>query len=165
MEKPVLVPHREILEGERAFEEAVNCVISGGENTLHIFDQDLSAGDYGSLQRHDALQVFLRKHSGNRLVIVLHDTDRLTSRMPRLINLLRAYGHAMEIRKTEDHVRHAADGLVIADGRHYVHRLHRDHARSILGWDDPNAARELEDRFQQLMEASYPAVFATTLGL
>jgi hypothetical protein len=35
----------------------------------------------------------------------------------------------------------------------------------VLALDDPNGAISIEGRFQEILEASHPAVFATTLGL
>lgn len=156
---------RQMLSGERDYESAIDRVIDSAQHTLHIFDSDLASGGYSSLKRYDALNAFLRKSGKNRLVIILHETEHVSAYCPRIMNLLKSYSHAMAIHKTMEHARIAMDPFVVADDLHYVHRFHRDGTRSLLAINDPAGARQIEERFQQLLEASHPAVFATTLGL
>ena len=154
-----------MLNGERDYESAIDRVIDTAQHTLHIFDDNLTNGGYASLKRHDALNAFLRKSGKNRLIVVLHDTEHVSAYCPRIMNLLKMHSHAMAIHKTMEHARFARDPFVVADDLLYVHRFHRDGARSLLAINDPAGARQIEERFQQLLEASHPAVFATTLGL
>lgn len=156
---------RQMLNGERDYESAIDRVIDAAQNTLHIFDGDLASGGYASLKRYDALNAFLRKSDKNRLIIILHETEHVSAYCPRIMNLLKTHSHVMAIHKTMEHARIANDPFVVADDLHYVHRFHRDGARSLLALNDPAGARQIEERFQQLLEASHPAVFATTLGL
>ena len=156
--------HRK-LGGEAEYEQAIDEVIGLAQRSLHIFDTDLTMGGYASLKRFEALRSFLLRDRANRLVIVLHEVDFLTARCPRLMNLLRLHSHGITIHKTHEHARVASDPFIVADEAHYVHRFHRDDARSLLALHDHAGARQLEERFGQLLEASHPAVFATTLGL
>lgn len=154
-----------MLSGEEAYAAAIDEVVERAQHTLHIFDADLVRGGYGSLARCDGLRGFLAKRRGNQLVMVLHQTDFLSGRCPRLMQLLKTHAHAFAVRQTFDHVRGVADPLIIADGRHYVHRFHQDGARFLLAFDDVEGGRALEGRFQQLMEASAPAVSSAITGL
>ncbi|HEY3326851.1 MAG TPA: hypothetical protein VGK14_06725 [Novimethylophilus sp.] len=156
--------HR-MLNGEAEYSEAIDAVIEKAEHTLHVFDVDLASGSYDTVSRFEALRHFLAKDRINRLVIILHETERLVRRCPRLMNLLKPYGHAISILKTHEHGRMANDPFVIADEAHYVHRFHADSARALLAFYDHAGARLLEEKFGQLQEASTPAVAATTLGL
>jgi hypothetical protein len=158
-------PQRDSLMGEVEYEVAIAEVVARADNTLHIFDTNLALGGYTSLRRFEALRDFLLRSNKNRLVIVLHETGFLTSRCPRLMQLLKSHSHAVSIHETQEHARMAGDPFVIADESYYVHRFHRDGARFLRALHDPAGALELEGRFQQLLESSYPAVFATTLGL
>ncbi len=156
--------HRAIMS-EADYESGIDDVILTAQQTIHVFDVDLTKGGYSSLKRFETLRDFLLGGRGRRLELVLHETDFLTARCPRLMNLLRTHSHSMLIHKTHEHARIASDPFIVADGAHYVHRFHRDDARSLLALHDHAGARQLEERFGQLMEASHPAVFATTLGL
>lgn len=156
---------RNMLDSERDYEAAIDEVIAAAEGVLRIFDVDLRNGGYTSVRRHQLLSDFLRRSGRNRLTIVLHDTAYLTGYCPRLMNLLTIHSHALAIHKTQDHARVAQDPFVLADDLHYVHRFHRDGPRSLLALNDPAGTRQLLDRFDELLDASHPAVFATTLGL
>ena len=163
-EKTDLKQHR-MLISEAEYETAIDEVIAQAQSTLHVFDTDLKHGGYSSLKRFEGLRDFLLRSRGNRLVLVLHESDYLTAHCPRLMNLLKMHSHCIEIHKTHEHARLASDPFVVADATHYLHRFHHDDARSLLALHDHAGARQLEERFGQLLAASHPAVFATTLGL
>jgi hypothetical protein len=164
IENGAMAQHR-MLVGEKEYESAIDEVIGQARHTLHIFDSDLSKGEYASEKRYEALRKFLLMVRGNRLVLVLHETDYLVSRCPRLMGLLRLFSHAISIHRTLEHARVASDHFVIADEAHHVHRFHGNNARFLLALHDYAGTRQLEERFGQLLESSCPAVFATTLGL
>jgi hypothetical protein len=156
--------HR-MLSGEAEYAAAIDDVILKAGRVLHIFDIDFSGGGYSSLARFENLRQFLSRDRNNRLVIVLHETAQLPRHCPRLMNLLRLYSHAISILETSEHARIANDPFVVADALHSLHRFHADSARARLALEDPAEARQLEERFDQLVEASTPALSATTLGL
>lgn len=154
-----------MLSGEVAYEQAINDVIGHAQRNLRIFDIDLAKGGYSGLKRYDALRDFLMRSRANRLVIVLHETEYLTQRCPRLMNLLKIHSHAISILQTSDHARAANNPFVIADETHYVHRFHNSGARFLLAIHDPIGARQLEERFGHLLEGARPAAFANATGL
>ena len=156
--------HR-LVSGEADYEAAIDEVVSAANRTLHVFDSDLTRGGYGGLKRFEALHDFLLRGRANQIVLVLHETDYLTSRCPRLMSLFKLHSHRFFVHKTHDHARLASDPFVIADGSHFVHRFHCSDARGLYALNDHAGASQLEERFSQLLEASFPAVFATTLGL
>jgi hypothetical protein len=147
------------------YEQAIDTVISLAQHSLHLFDADLTSGGFSSRKRYEALRDFLRRHRNNRLVLVLHDLSYLTAHCPRLMDLLKTHGHGITIQQTHAHARSASDPFLIADDAHYVHRFHQQGRRFLLARQDPAGARELQERFGQLLEASHPAAPATTLGL
>ena len=155
----------EILVGEQSFEAATDLVIAHAERELLIFDTDLSKGGYASLKRFEAVRAFLAKSRQSRLVIVLHKTDFLTLRCPRLMGLLKTYSHAISICQTCEEARAASDALIIADQCHYLHRFHAEVARFKYALNDPVNVKPLYEWFGELLEASSPSVFSDTLGL
>jgi hypothetical protein len=108
---------------------------------------------------------FLLRSRANRLYVVLHDAGNLARDCPRMLNLLRQFSDAVAVHETEGQARRACDPVALADERDYLHRFHYDHARALLALDDPQGAHGLLQRFQEIWEASVPAVSATTLGL
>jgi hypothetical protein len=157
-------PQHQKLSGNAEYESAVDAVLGRPQRTLRIFDRQLGGG-YNSTKRHDLLRTFLLRSRTNRLYIVLHDASGLVRDCPRLINLLRQFPDAIAINETEPQAKGVYDPFALADERDYVHRFHYDDSRSLLALDDPQGALGLSERFQELWEASFPAVSATTLGL
>jgi hypothetical protein len=154
-----------ILLGERAFEAATVLLIAKAERELLVFDPDLSRGGYQGLRCYEVLRDFLAKDRQNRLVIVLHEADFFSAHCPRLQDLFQAYSHAISIYVTDESARVAQDAFVLADGKHYLHRFHINQARFKYVLDDEAAIRPLQERFDQLLEATSSAVFATSTGL
>jgi hypothetical protein len=154
-----------ILHGEQLFSAAIDTIIQRAEREILIFDTDLGRGGYSSITRAELLGNFLAKGRNNRLVILLHDTDFLTHRCPRLMQLMRLFGHSLTVHKAGDEARPAQDSCVLADGAHYLHRFHIDHARFRYCLDDETAVQPLRERFDQILETSTHTISATTLGL
>ena len=73
--------------------------------------------------------------------MIVHDTRYLEQSCPRLIALLRSFGHAMTVYRTGPDAKSAMDPLTIADDRHFLHRFHIDGTRAALAFDAPQAAR------------------------
>lgn len=152
------------LNGIVEYEAALDALLSKAQHTIRVFDRVLGK-DFDHAKRHDVLREFLRADRSNRLSIVLHQTGNLARDCPRLLALLKPYSHSLSIHETQPHAQNAQDPFVIVDDRHFLHRFHYDGLRSLLAWNDPNGARQLLERFDNLWEASFPAVSATTIGL
>lgn len=155
--------HRPV-DGVREYEAAVDEVVGKASTSLRIFDSTLSSA-FNTPQRHDALRRFLLASRRNTLRIVVHDAQQLHRNCPRLLMLLRQLGHAIYIHETHLRAKGIYDPFVIADDRHYARRFHFDSERGLSGQDDPIGARALIDHFEEIWEASAPALSATTLGL
>ncbi len=159
-----LIPNQ-LIVGERLYAEAINIVLANAQHDLLIFDQDLSHGDFSSLQKHDLLQQFLSKNVNSRLTIILQDTSFFHDKCLRLFNLLNVYRHKMTVYETNQSVKHSKDCFVLADDQHYVKRIHIDQARFKYGLNDLESAGLLNTRFKELLEATQDTVTITKLGL
>lgn len=158
-------PQHTRLEGIAQYGEGIDAVIARAERRIRVFDRNLDSLGFNSPKRHELLRGFLLARRTNRIEILVHDTGYLERNCPRMHMLLRQFSHALTIHQTHPHVQGVYDPFVIVDDTHYVHRFHFDDSRSLLALDDPQEARTLNDRFDELWEASFPAIFATTLGL
>ncbi|HET9702251.1 MAG TPA: hypothetical protein VFP70_15160 [Burkholderiales bacterium] len=165
MDTDTPAPRHTRLEGIAEYGSAIETVISRARRRIRIFDRNLESLGFNTPGRQDLLRAFLLERPANHVYIVVHDTGYLTRGCPRMLLLLRQFSHGVSIHQTHAHVRGVCDPFVIADSEHFVHRFHVDDSRSLLALDDPRQTRNLNDRFDELWEASDPAVFATTLGL
>jgi hypothetical protein len=157
-------PQHTSLSGTVDHEKAIDTVLQHARKKILIFDQSLSKG-YNSVARTELLRQFLLSSRRNTLQIVLHDTHSLDRNCPRLLNLLRAHGHAISIHETHLSAKSVYDPFIVVDDHSFVHRFHFDEVRGLLALDDPIETHAFIERFAEIWEASSPAVSATTLGL
>lgn len=163
-ETQTLTPNQ-IIVGEHLYNEAINLIIQSAEHELLIFDQDLGHGDFSSIARYELLQKFLSQHIASRLSIILQDTAHFQHQCPRLLNLLKTFGHKMSVHVTNQSAKHAKDCFILADGKHYIKRIHIDQARFKYAYDDAATVKTLTTRFDELKEAIEDIVSITPLGL
>jgi hypothetical protein len=145
--------------------QAIDRLIDLARLSLQVFDRDLAGCGWSSADRSERLTRFLRRSRAVRLSIIVHDTRHLETACPRILALLSTYGHAMSIWRTGAEARHASDALVIADGRHHLHRYHVDQPRATLAIEMPQATQPLAGRFEEIWATGEPALGGTVLGL
>ena len=144
--------------------QGIDEVIDRARLIVRVFDIDLSQVGWSGADRAERLSAFLRR-PGARLELIVHDTRFLEQSCPRLVTLLKRYGHAMTVYKTGPEARSAMDPLTIADDRHFLHRFHVDGPRASLAFDSPLAARPLVARFEEIWATGEPGLTGTVLGL
>ena len=159
------LPQQQRLETLAEQVAAIDRLVGLARLSIRVFDGDLAQTGWNSAERVERLAAFLRGSRNARLEIIVHDTRWLEGKAPRLTTLLRQFSHAITIYRTGADARAAADPLLLVDGRHYLHRLHLDHPRAVLGIDAPQDARPLITRFEEIWATGEPGLTATTLGL
>lgn len=160
---PVQIETR--LDTIAAQRDAIDTLIDLAGDRLLVFDRDLSEGGWSSARRAERLAAFLRRSRHARLSIIVHESRYVEAACPRLTALLKVYGHAMEFWRTGIEARAASDALVIADGRHFLHRQHVDQPRATLAIDMPASAKPLAARFDEIWATGEPALGGSVLGL
>jgi len=150
--------------GNAAYEAALDGILEKAQKTIRIFESSLGQG-YNSTRRYELLRSFLLANRRNRLLIVVHDARPIDRACPRLLNLVRLHAHAIAIHETHQAAKAVYDPFAIVDDRHFVHRFHFEEMRGLAGSDDPIGTHAFVERFEEIWEASSPAVSATTLGL
>ena len=162
---PPLAPRDVVLDTVAAQVAAIDELVDLARHRLQIFDVDLSQGGWQSAARAEKLAAFLRRSVRPRIDLIVHDTRWMETSCPRLLALQKTHAHAITIYKTGAEARNAMDPLLIADGRHFVHRFHIDHPRASVAIEQPQLARPLVMRFEQIWATGEPGLSATMLGL
>ncbi len=157
-------PSQTKFTGNTEYQDYVDEVISLAQYEIRIFDQQLEKA-FNSPERYDALRHFLLSSRRNRLRIAVHDASKMERDCPRMLELLRSFNHAMTIHETMPEAKNVYDLFVIADETHSVRRFHFNDLRGLYARDDPIEAHTLVERFEEIWEASAPAVAPTTIGL
>lgn len=144
---------------------ALDTVCASAQRTLNIFEKNFEDIGFNSEARFDTLRHFLLASSNNRLRLLAHDPQHLVRYCPRVMLLLRQFGHNMSIYQTPPHLQSISEPFAVADDAHYVRRYHFDDTRGLLAQNDPEGARLLNSRFQEMWVSSHPCASGTTLGL
>lgn len=153
------------LNGTADYIAALDTLCGLAQHNLCVFEKDFEGIGFNSEARHDTLRRFLLANPANRLHLLAHDARPIVQHCPRLMLLLRQFGHSMQIYQTPQHLQHLSEPFAVADDSHYVRRFHFDDPRGILAQHDVEGARVLKSRFAEMWVSSHPALSATTLGL
>ena len=153
------------LDGTADYIAALDTLCGLAQRELYIFEKDFADIGFNSEARYNTLRAFLLANPANRLHLLAHDTRPLEQYCPRLIMLLRQFGHSMHIYQTPKHLLHLTEPFAVADEAHFVRRFHFDDPRGILAQHDHAGARVLKSRFEEMWAESHAAVSPTTLGL
>ena len=160
-----VAPEERRLDTIAAQVEAIDALLALAVTRVLVFDRDLADTGWDDARRAENVKAFLRRSRNAELRMILHDTRHLESACPRIVALLRVYGHAMSVWRTGAEARGANDALTIVDGRHALNRYHVDQPRATLFVSMPQAVRPLTERFEEIWATGEPAVGGTTLGL
>jgi hypothetical protein len=147
------------------FQAALERLLAQPGRELRVFDPDGAALRLNDSSRVGTLERFLAASRTRRFYLVLHDTDHLTRYCPRMLGLLARYSHAIQINRTQEHIREIQDSFLVLDSQHYVRRPAASFYRGAIGLCDETEALAMRQRFMEIWEASFPGVSATTAGL
>jgi hypothetical protein len=152
-------------EGEAEWHQAIDRLVELPGRELRVFDPDLRSLGLNAPERIARLEKFLQASRTRRIYFAAHDTEHLTRRCPRMMNLLARYAHVIQINKTSEEIRHIRDSFLVLDAQHYVRRPEADFYRGALGLNDDAEGLAMRSRFLEIWAASFPGVSSTTAGL
>ncbi len=161
---PDRMPGERKLEGVAAYDAALDELLANATHTVRVFDKSIGRS-FNSPQRCELLAQFLVARRTNCVKIVLHETANIVRDCPRLMILLKRFSHGLAIHQTLPAARRIYDPFVVADDTRFVRRFHYAEVRGEATIGDVAATSLLIKRFDEIWEASAPAVAATTLGL
>ncbi len=162
---PPSAPREATLDTLAAQAAAIDELIDLARHRLQIFDVDLAQCGWQTPARAERLAAFVRRAAHPRIDVIVHDTRWLETSCPRILALLKLHSGAITVYRTGPEARSAMDPLVIADGRHFVHRFHADQPRAAFAVEQPQLARPLVTRFEQIWATGEPGLAPTVLGL
>ncbi len=147
------------------YQTAFDRLLAAARRRLCLYDRTLDDLRIEDPARHAALRAFCVAGGGHRLDILLDEIDTLRARHPRLIELLRDFGHVLAIRQADPEAARPDHGFVVADQRGVLRRFDKLSLRGSLDLDDPHGAALLHKEFDALWERAPALISATTLGL
>ena len=152
-------------EDNAGFQAAVDQILEQPGRELRVFDPDLAALRVNDPQRIERLERFLQASRTRRIYIVMHNTDHVVRRCPRMMSLIARFSHAIQVHRTHEEIRELQDSFMVLDSMHYVRRPVAQFFRGAIGLGDEPEGLAMRGRFMEIWAASYPAVSGTTVGL
>ena len=153
------------LAGSADYIAALDTLCALATHSLFVFEKNFDNIGFNSEARFETLRRFLLANPNNRLQLLAHDTRPITQFCPRLMTLLRQFGHNMFIYQTPKNLEHLSEPFAVADESHYVRRFHFDDTRGILAQNDAENARLLKSRFIEMWQASRPSALTSSFSL
>jgi hypothetical protein len=147
------------------FRAAFDALLAGTKRQLRVYDHDLSLLDIDDAPRLAALRALCVAGGGRRIEILLDDISRVARDHPRLMLLLRDFGHVLEIRQADPDAPRPDEAFVLADRHGVLLRADKSAVHGTLHPDDPGSATALHQNFEGMWQRAPASVSATTLGL
>jgi hypothetical protein len=147
------------------FQQAVSRLLAQPGRELRVFDPDGASLRLNDPARVAELERFLLASRTRRLYLVLHDTEHLTRKCPRMMSLLGRFTHAVQINRTQEQIRDLQDAFLVLESQHYVRRPVATFFRGAIGLGDESEGQAMRQRFAEIWDQSFPAVSSTTIGL
>ncbi len=147
------------------FRAAFDALLSGTHRQLRLYDHDLGLLDLDHLDRHASLRALCVAGAGRRVELLLDDISRVARDLPRLMQLVRDFGHVLEIRQADPIAPRPDQAFVLADRHGVLLRADKAAVHGTLQLDAPHDAIPLHQSFELMWQRSPASVTATTLGL
>lgn len=144
---------------------AFDVLLAGAHRQLRLYDRDLDLLQLDHVPRHTALRALCVAGAGRRVELLLDDISRVAPDHPRLMQLVRDFGHVLEIRQAHPDASRPDHAFVLADRRGVLRRPDKGAMRGTLDLDAPRDAEALHRDFDAIWQRSQTGVTATTLGL
>lgn len=162
--EPIPEPLFEKIDTRAGLESAIDRVLALAQSKVEIFAKTLGA-EWNAEARVDALRAVCLHSRRSQIRIVVHDAAPIYAQCPRLLTLLRQFSHILAVHETQMAAKHVYDPFVVVENRHFLHRFHYDGPRGLLALNEPNEAKILHDKFEEIWQVSELAISPTTLGL
>lgn len=144
---------------------AFDALLAGTQRQLRLYDHDLRWLDLDAAPRHGALRALCVAGGGRRIELLLDDISRVARDHPRLMQLLRDFGHVIEIRQADPDAIRPDQAFALADRQGVLLRPDKATVRGTLHPADPGRVAALHQDFEGMWQRAPASVSATTLGL
>lgn len=140
-------------------------VFTSAQKNLRIFLPDLSDSVFRDPQVVSILESIVLGKPNHKVEVILHNVHNLERDCARLMSVLRRHTDNFLIYQTMHAARNASDCLVLADDITSWHRLHYEHSKVVVVFNDKNTTAPLLNRFGEILDASEQVALTTVLGL
>lgn len=147
------------------FRNAFDALLAGTHRQLRVYDRNLDLFEIDDAPRHASLRALCVAGGGRRIELLLDDISHVARSHPRLMQLVRDFGHVLEIRKADPDAPRPDEAFALADHHGVLLRADKAAVHGTLHLEDARDAVLLHQQFEGMWQRSPAGVSATTLGL
>ncbi len=147
--------HRHPATRDELLAAVVDC-IGHARRELLICSPMLDPAFYNRVACAEALGRFIARRAGNRVRVVVEDTEHMLLADVRLVELARRFSDIVLIRRLGEPHRGLAEMFLVADGEHCLHQRDIVSLEATLDLHAPRLATPLAHRFEAIWAASEP---------
>jgi len=147
------------------FRSAFDALLAGTHRQLRVYDRNLDLLEIDDAPRHASLRALCVAGGGRRIELLLDDISHVARSHPRLMQLVRDFGHVLEIRQADPDAPRPDEAFALADHHGVLLRADKAAVHGTLHLDDARDAVLLHQQFEGMWQRSPTGVSATTLGL
>lgn len=144
---------------------AFDALLAGTRRRLRLYDRDLDLWALDAPARHMALRAYCVAGGGRRIECLIDDIRQVARTHPRLMQLVRDFGHVLEIRQADGEAPCPEQAFVLGDHQGVLLRADKGAAQGTLRADDPGTSAALQQTFEALWQRAPAHLSATSLGL
>jgi len=147
------------------FRSVFDALLAGAQRQLRVYDRNLDLFELDEAPRHAMLRALCVAGGGRRIELLLDDISHVARSHPRLLHLVRDFGHVLEIRQADPDAPRPDQAFALADRNGVLRRADKAAVPGTLQLDDARDAVLLHRQFADMWQRSPAGVSATTLGL
>lgn len=147
------------------FRAAFDALLAGTPRLLRLYDHDLGLLDPDHAPRHAVLRALCMAGGGRHVELLLDDISRVARDHPRLMQLVRDFGHVIEIRQADPDAPRPDQAFALADRHGMLVRADKAAVNGTLHMDAPASATAWHQNFEGMWQRAPASVSTTTLGL
>lgn len=147
------------------FRSAFDALLASTHRQLRVYDHNLDLFEIDDAPRHAMLRALCVAGDGRRIELLLDDISPVARSHPRLMQLVRDFGHVLEIRQADPDAPRPDQAFALADAHGVLLRTDKTAVHGTLHLDDARDAVLLHQQFEGMWQRSPAGVSATTLGL
>lgn len=147
------------------FRAAFDALLGSTQRQLRLYDHDLGLLEIDHQPRHASLRALCVAGGGRRIELLLDEIHHVARDCPRLMQLVRDFGHVIEIRQADPNMPRPDQAFALADRHGVLVRADKTALHGTLHLDDAHTAVMLHREFEGMWQRAQASVTATTLGL
>lgn len=147
------------------FRDAFDALLASTQRHLRVYDHNPDLLEIDQPPRLAQLRALCVAGGGRRIELLFDDIHLVARNHPRLMQLVRDFGHVIEIRQSDPDMPRPDQAFALADRHGALVRADKAATVGTLHLDDAHATIRLHQEFDSMWQRSPAGVSATTLGL